>query len=245
MDLIDAVKRGLAHDATVASIVNVYGSTLWRLSGIQVQCGAGPEIAVASTKDMTTKLGILLLTAYDIAGNLSEGKRVLADAVTATNKLLEPTSVAVIKQLAETIKDNTQLFVVGRGTSYPAALETALKIKEISYIHAEGLAAGELKHGAIALIEKGTPCIVFLPNDETYGANLAAAMEMKARGGFIIGISYQPNSVFDAYVELADAGTATIIPNIIAGQLLAYYMAVSKTLDPDKPRNLAKSVTVK
>jgi len=245
MDLIDAVKRGASHNATIASIVNVYGSTLWRLSTIQIQCGAGPEIAVASTKDMTTKLGILLLTAYDIAGMFDEGKRVLTKAITGIKKLLEPASIETIKKLAHTIKDNKQLFVVGRGTSYPAALETALKIKEISYIHAEGLAAGELKHGAIALIESGTPCIVFLPNDETYAANLAAAMEMKARGGFIIGISYKPNTVFDAFLEVADAGTATIIPNIIAGQLFAYYLTLSKQLDPDKPRNLAKSVTVK
>lgn len=245
MDLIDAVKRGTSHAATIASIVNVYGSTLWRLSTIQIQCGAGPEIAVASTKDMTTKLGILLLTAYDIANILDEGKRVLTRAITSIKKLLEPESIDTIKKLAHTIKDNKQLFVVGRGTSYPAALETALKIKEISYIHAEGLAAGELKHGAIALIERGTPCIVFLPNDETYAANLAAAMEMKARGGFIIGISYTSNAVFDAFLEVADAGNATIIPNIIAGQLLAYHLTLSKHLDPDKPRNLAKSVTVK
>ncbi|MFZ2024821.1 MAG: glutamine--fructose-6-phosphate transaminase (isomerizing) [Microgenomates group bacterium] len=245
MDIIDAVKRGATHKAVVASIVNVYGSTLWRLSDIKVQCGAGPEISVASTKDMTTKLGILLLTAYDLAGNLDEGKKVLTAATCGIKKLLEPTSLAAIKTLAEKLKENKQLFVVGRGTSYPAALETAMKIKEISYIHAEGLAAGELKHGPIALIEKNTPCIVFLPNDETYGANLAAAMEMKARGGFIIGISYKPNTIFDAYIEVADAGTATIIPNIIAGQLLAYYLTLSKHLDPDKPRNLAKSVTVK
>ena len=245
MDIIDAVKRGASHNATIASIVNVYGSTLWRLSNIQVQCGAGPEISVASTKDMTTKLGILLLTAYDIAGKPDEGKRVLTAAVSGTKKLLTADSVENIKTLAGRLKENKQLFVVGRGTSYPAALETAMKIKEISYIHAEGLAAGELKHGPIALVEKGTPCIVFLPNDETYAANLAAAMEMKARGGYIVGISYQPNAVFDAYIEVSDAGTATIIPNIIAGQLFAYYLTLAKNLDPDKPRNLAKSVTVK
>jgi len=245
MDIIDAVKRGASHKATIASIVNVYGSTLWRLSSIQVQCGAGPEISVASTKDMTTKLGILLLTAYDLAGMVDEGKKVLTTAIRGIKKLLEPASLSRVKTLAGTLKEHKQLFVVGRGTSYPAALETAMKIKEISYIHAEGLAAGELKHGPIALIEKQTPCIVFLPNDETYGANLAAAMEMKARGGFIIGISYKPNTIFDAYIEVADAGTATIISNIIAGQLLAYYLTLTKNLDPDKPRNLAKSVTVK
>lgn len=245
MDLIDAVKRAKTHKATIGSIVNVLGSTLWRLSTLPLPCGAGPEIAVASTKDMTTKLGILLLTAYDMAGTYTEGQRVIKQAIASTQTLLTPQTVQHIKTLATTLADSRQCFVVGRGTSYPAALETALKIKEISYIHAEGLAAGELKHGAIALIEAHTPCIVFLPNDETYGANLAAAMEMKARGGYIIGIAENNHEVFDAHIQVIDAGTATIIPNIIAGQLLAYHLAVSKNLDPDKPRNLAKSVTVK
>jgi len=245
MDLIDAVKRAKVHKATISSIVNVLGSTLYRLSSLPLPCGAGPEIAVASTKDMTTKLGILLLTAYDMAGTYEEGQRVIKQAVASTKTLLATETVKKIQTLATRLADSRQCFVVGRGTSYPAALETALKIKEISYIHAEGLAAGELKHGAIALIEKNTPCIVFLPNDETYGANLAAAMEMKARGGYIIGIAEKNHEVFDAHIPVSDAGTATIIPNIIAGQLLAYHLAVARNLDPDKPRNLAKSVTVK
>ena len=137
------------------------------------------------------------------------------------------------------------MYVIGRGLSFPASLEAAIKIKEISYIHAEGLAAGELKHGPLALVEKGVPCIVFAPLDETYGANLAGAMEMKARGGYIIGISPQNHDVFDYYLPVADCQEGTIIPGIITSQLLAYYLAIIKNLDPDKPRNLAKSVTVK
>ncbi|MFH0749690.1 MAG: glutamine--fructose-6-phosphate transaminase (isomerizing) [Candidatus Gottesmanbacteria bacterium] len=245
MDLIDAVKRAKKHDATIASIVNVQGSTLWRLSDIKIPGEAGPEIGVASTKDMITKLSILLLTAYDIAGNPDEGKRVMKNVVSSAKDIFDKKSLATITAVAKRLKTATYMFVVGRGTSYPAALETALKIKEISYIHAEGLAAGELKHGAIALIENKTPCVVFLPNDETYSANLAAAMEMKARGGYIIGISHKHHEVFDAYIPVTDAGTGTIIPNIIVGQLLAYYVTIARNLDPDKPRNLAKSVTVK
>ena len=107
------------------------------------------------------------------------------------------------------------------------------------------MAAGELKHGPLALVEKGTPCIALLPEDETYGANLAGAMEMKARGGYIIGISHKPHEVFDYFVPIADAKEATIIPMVIAGQLLAYYLTIARGFDPDKPRNLAKSVTVK
>jgi glutamine---fructose-6-phosphate transaminase (isomerizing) len=136
-------------------------------------------------------------------------------------------------------------YIIGRGLSYPASLEAAMKIKEITYIHAEGLAAGELKHGPIALVEKGTPCIAFLPEDETYGATLAGAMEMRARGGHIIGISYKPHEIFDDYIHVDGAKEATIIPNVVVAQLLAYYIAISRGLDPDKPRNLAKSVTVK
>lgn len=94
-------------------------------------------------------------------------------------------------------------------------------------------------------MEKGTPCLVFLPNDETYGANLAGAMEMKARGGYVIGISYKKHELFDDFLPVDDASEATIIPNIITGQTLAYYLTMEKGLDPDKPRNLAKSVTVK
>ena len=109
----------------------------------------------------------------------------------------------------------------------------------------EGFAAGELKHGVIALIEKGTPCMVYAPNDETYGANLAGAMEMKARGGYIIGVSHKNHEVFDYHIEVKDAAEAAIIPNVMVAQLLSYYLAVKLGLDPDKPRNLAKSVTVK
>src|SRR3990172_959445 len=103
-----------------------------------------------------------------------------------------------------------------------------MKIKEITYIHAEGMAAGELKHGPIALVEKGTPCIAFLPDDETYGANLAGAMEMKARGARIIGISFKNHEVFDYFIEVKDAGPATIIPETVAMQLLAYYLTIAR-----------------
>jgi glucosamine--fructose-6-phosphate aminotransferase (isomerizing) len=187
----------------------------------------------------------LTLLAYALAGRGEEGQQVVAKAVAASKLILADTSVSNIQKLADLIKDKKNIFVVGRGLSYPAALETALKIKEISYIHAEGFAAGELKHGVIALIEKGTPCIVFAPNDEAYGANLAGAMELKARGGYIIGVSHKRAEVFDYFLPVADAREATLIPNFIVAQLLAYYLSVKKGLDPDMPRNLAKSVTVK
>jgi len=245
MDIIDAVKRAKSKRATIASIVNVEGSTLWRLSDLPIPCGAGPEIAVASTKDLTAKLAHLILTAYASIDKQNEGTIVLTKTQKEIARILAPSSQQKLLNIAQILCHTNHLFVVGRGLSYPAALEIAIKIKEITYIHAEGLAAGELKHGTIALIEKGTPCIVIAPNDETYGANIAAAMELAARGAIIIGISRTQHEVFDQYIEVKDCGPATIIPTIVAGQLLALTIATKKGLDPDKPRNLAKSVTVK
>ena len=135
--------------------------------------------------------------------------------------------------------------MIGRGPSYPMALEAALKIKEVSYLHAEGFAGGELKHGVIALIDAGTPCMVLAPNDETFRAILSGAEEIKARGGYIIGISPFASDVWDEHIAVADVGEAASIVNAVPPQVLAYELALTRGLDPDKPRNLAKSVTVK
>ncbi len=245
MDILESVKKAKEKGAKIASLVNVFGSSLYRLSDYKMLIGAGPEKAVASTKAFTGMIAHLILLAYNLANRSCEGQKVLMRAVKSTKEVLSAGVVKKITTLAQKIVGKRHIYVIGRGISYSTSLETALKIKEISYIHAEGLAAGELKHGPLALIEKGTSCIAFLPNDETYGANLAGAMEMKARGGFVIGVSFKPHEVFDYYIPVADAKEATIIPNVVVGQLLAYYLTIQKGLDPDKPRNLAKSVTVK
>jgi len=159
---------------------------------------------------------------------------------------LKSSFVRNLQKAAEELKNKEHIYVIGRGLSYATALEATLKIKETACIHAEGFAGGELKHGVIALIEKGTPCIVFAPNDETYDDIVSNAQEIKARGGFIIGIGPRSNSVFDRFLKTEDIGDATIIPQIVISQLLAYYLALKRGIkDPDKPRNLAKSVTVK
>lgn len=245
MDILESVKKAKEKGSKIASLVNVLGSSLYRLSDHKMLIGAGPEKGVASTKAFTGMIAHLVLLAYALDGGVKNGQKVLTKAVKSSKEILAKKSVNSIKKLAKLIKNKKDIYVIGRGVSYPTSLETALKIKEISYIHAEGLAAGELKHGPLALIEKGTPCIVFLPDDETYGANLAGAMEMKARGGFVIGISHKDHEVFDYYISVKDAGIATIIPNVIVAQLLAYYLTIEKGYDPDMPRNLAKSVTVK
>ena len=245
MDILESVKKAKVKGATIAALVNVMGSSLYREADQKLLIGAGPEKAVASTKAFTGMLAHLTLGAYALAGKTKEGARVLVTAVKSMKNVLGEASIRQIKSLAKKLKDKEHIYVIGRGLSYPTALETALKIKEISYIHAEGLAAGELKHGPLALVTKGTPCIAFLPDDETYGANLAGAMEMKARGGYIIGIAGKPHEVFDEYIHVSDAREATIIPNVVVAQLLAYFLTLERGLDPDMPRNLAKSVTVK
>ncbi len=245
MDILESIKKAKEKNAKIACLTNVLGSSLYRLSDFKILIGAGPEKSVASTKALTGMIAHLILLAYSLNGGVKEGQKVLIKSVDSTRKVLSNKSVKSIKQLVDKIYEARNMYAIGRGISYPTALETAMKIKEISYIHAEGLAAGELKHGPLALVEKGTPCIAFLPDDETYGANLAGAMEMKARGGFVIGVSHKTHEVFDYYIPVTDAGEATIIPNIVVGQLLAYFLTIKKGLDPDKPRNLAKSVTVK
>ena len=245
MDILESVKKAKSKGAKILSLVNVPGSSLYRLSNYKMLIGAGQERAVASTKAFTGMVAHLILLANSLSSEIKGGQKSLMTAIKSTNQILSPKSLRKISKLASQIVDKEHIYVIGRGLSYPTSLETALKIKEVSYIHAEGLAAGELKHGPLALIEKGTPCISFLPNDETYGANLAGAMELKARGGYIIGVSYKPHEIFDYYIHIQDAEEATIIPEVIFAQLLAYYLTIKKGLDPDKPRNLAKSVTVK
>lgn len=245
MDILESVKKAKERRAKIFALVNVLGSTLYREADYKMLVGAGPEKSVASTKDVTGKLAHLTLLAYALAGKIKEGQTVVIQAVKSLEKIFKSDNIVRIKELACLLKNTEHIYVIGRGLSYPASLEISMKIKEISYIHAEGMAAGELKHGSLALVTRGTPCVVFLPNDETYGANLAGAMEMKARGGFIIGISFKPHEIFDYFLPVTDAHEATIIPNIVTGQLLAYYLAEVLGLDPDMPRNLAKSVTVK
>lgn len=245
IDVIDTIKKAKEKGAQIGGLVNVLGSTLYRMSDLKLLLGAGTEKAVVSTKAFTAKLAYLILMVSELAGSVKSGREDLEKGIAGTENILQDAYLDKVKTLVDKIKKNQHIYVIGRGLSYPIALETALKIKEASYIHAEGFAAGELKHGVIALIEKGTPCIAFLPNDETYGANLAGAMELKARGGYIIGISYKNHEIFDYFLPVSDSGIASLIPSVIVGQLLGYYLAISRNLNPDRPRNLAKSVTVK
>lgn len=243
IDVISAVKAAREKKSKVMVITNTLGSTLYRMSDYKMLLNAGPEKCVLATKSFTSKIAILILASFALNKRYEEGKREIEKAIFEITKLLQNKSK--IRVLAEKLKDSKHIYILGRGLSYPTALESALKIKEVSYIHAEGFAAGELKHGVIALVEKGTPVIIYNPEDETYADTLAAAHEVKARGAYLIGVSSKNSPVFDEFIEVENCGAATIIPNVVVAQLLGYYLALALGFDPDKPRNLAKSVTVK
>lgn len=243
IDVISTIKKVKEKGAKVVAITNVLGSTLYRLADFKILLTAGPEKCVLATKSFTAKIAILYLTSHILAGTLDKGKKNLKRAVKELKKVISNSKE--IKRIAKRLVNKEHIFVLGRGVSYPLALESALKIKEVSYIHAEGFPAGELKHGVIALIEKGTPVIVYNPEDETYEDTLSSAYEVKSRGAYVIGVSSKKDSVYDKFIQIENCGDAVVIPSVAIAQLLGYHLALQKGYDPDKPRNLAKSVTVK
>jgi len=242
-DLLDAIKTAKEKGCKTVSVVNVMGSTLTRLCDANVLMNAGPEICVLSTKSYTSQLAILLLLAYSVAGRLGEGRALIKKVCDNVENVID-VNLDKLRDLAERIKSTRDFFLIGRDLAYPSALEGALKIKEVSYIHAEGFAGAELKHGTIALIEKGVPVIV-LSTEHTRSLILSNAMEIRSRGGYIIGIDNENNELFDYFIKVPDVGNANPILMIIPIQIFAYYLALARGCDPDKPRNLAKSVTVK
>lgn len=246
IDVVDPVANAKKKGSKIAAIVNVLGSTLYRQADYKILLGAGQEKAVVGTKSFIAMVAVLFLAAYTLAKKQEEGRILLRKAGENVKEILKEEFVEEIQKVVDELSHKEHVYVIGRGLSYATALEATLKIKETACIHAEGFAGGELKHGVIALIEKGIPCIVFAPNDETYDDIISNAQEIKARGGFIIGIGPKNNKVFDKFIETTDAGDATIVPQVVISQLLAYYLALKRGIkDPDKPRNLAKSVTVK
>ncbi|HEX7456437.1 MAG TPA: glutamine--fructose-6-phosphate transaminase (isomerizing) [Candidatus Nanoarchaeia archaeon] len=245
IDVIEPLGRASKKGAKLVAVVNSLGSTIYRMADMKVLLGAGPEKAVASTKAYVAKIAFLLLVAYSLIDKTDQAKKVLLQAAKETERLLKDENIKKMKKIANVLVKAEHIYTIGRGASYPTALESALKMKEVSYIHTEGLAGGELKHGTIALISKGTPCLVYAPEDETFDATVSNASEIKSRGGLIIGIAPKNSEVFDYWIEVKDIDSASLIPMVIPAQLFAYFLALKKGWDPDKPRNLAKSVTVK
>ena len=244
IDVLDAVKTARRKNSKIICIVNVMGSSLHRSSDQALMLNTGPEICVLSTKTYTAQLAVLSLLAYTVADKYEEGKASLRYLWNITYNLTSANTRNYVRQLADMLKDKEHIFTIGRGLHYPTALEAALKIKEVSYIHAEGFSGGELKHGAIALIDDHTPCIVFY-SAENERETISNAREIKARGGYLIGIGPENNEVFDFFIKVPEVGELNSICQIIPIQILAYQLAVLRGCDPDKPRNLAKSVTVR
>ncbi len=244
-DIIEAMLSAKAHGSRLAALVNVRQSTLDRMVELRVHLRAGPEQCVLSTKAYTAKVAVLIMLAHWLAGTPDRGRDLVLEAGAVLRSMLDQAWIGAVQEIAHRIHTASSLFVIGRGLSYPTALEAALKIKEVSYIHAEGFAAGELKHGVIALIREGTPCVVYAPSDETRNDVLSGAMELKSRGGYIVGVGSDPDPVFDAFIPAPDVGDAAPIVQALPAQMLGYHAALFRGNDPDKPRNLAKSVTVK
>ncbi len=244
-DVIDAMLAARRRGARLGALVNAEHSTLDRMVDCRVYLEAGPEQCVLSTKAYTAKVAVLLLAAHALAGSYEQGATLVRQAAAGLRRLLSPEWIGQVREVASRIATAPNLFVIGRGLAYPTALEAALKIKEVSYMHAEGFAGGELKHGVIALVQPGTPCIVYAPNDETRNDILSGAMELRSRGGLMIGIGPEPDPVFDIHLATPDVGDAAPLVNALPAQMLGYHIALLRGNDPDKPRNLAKSVTVK
>jgi glucosamine--fructose-6-phosphate aminotransferase (isomerizing) len=243
-DTLAAIRAAKSRGAQVISIVNAMGSSLARESDTALMQQAGPEICVLSTKSYTSQLAILTLLAYALVGKIEEARSELKELIRYIYYLTSKNTQERIKTIAEKLKSAKDIYLIGRSVQYPTALEAALKIKEVSYVHAEAFAGGELKHGVIALIEKGTPCIVFT-SKETEAEIINNAAELKARGAVIIGIGPNNNEVFDHFIKVREAEEANSIVQIIPIQILAYQLALFRGCNPDRPRNLAKAVCVK
>jgi len=244
-DTLEAFEIAKEKGAKLASIINVESSTMARMSDAVVPIMAGPEKAVASTKATTAQLAVMILFANDLIGKIKEGQRIIVDTSSQISDMLNPRYEKHIEKLAKRLLHVESMYIIGRGPNYPMALEAAIKLQEVSYIHAEGFAAGELKHGPIALITKGTPVIALVANDQFREETISNAIEVKSRGAYVIGVAPKNNEAFDFWIKVPDNRASSAILNIIPIQLLAYKLGVLKGHDPDKPRNLAKSVTVK
>jgi len=254
-DTLAAMREAKDRGATLWSICNVVGSMATRISDGVLLTQAGPEISVASTKAFTTQLTCLYLMALklgELRGRLSrEAVELRLHALARIPGQIEEilSSAEDIAAVAGRVSRFKQFLFLGRGVMYPIALEGALKLKELSYLHAHGYPAGEMKHGPIALIDEGVPVVALAPQDDLYGKTASNMQEAKARDGFIVGVATTGD---DALAEFSDE--LLTIPDclpefspllaIVPLQLLAYYVAVRLGCDVDQPRNLAKSVTV-
>jgi len=257
VDTLAAMEEGRRHGAHLACIVNVVGSQAARVSDSVLYMHTGPEIGVASTKAFTASLVDQYLLAVHLGtlrGILTRSEQLaLVDALARlpdlVGRLLDPSTHAIYEQLAQTYFHARDFLYLGRGINFPIALEGALKLKEISYIHAEGYPAGEMKHGPIALIDENLPVVALAPQDNVYDKMISQIEQVKARGGVVIAVADEGDDYVATKADhvLRVPQTSDLLKPVLTAipmQLLAYHIAVRRGADVDQPRNLAKSVTV-
>ncbi len=241
-DILRVVKIAKGSKAKTLSLVNITTSSLARASDLFLGLNCGPEIGVAATKSFTAQLS-LIYRILDEISNRGHLKDILEIEKSVTNIL---NNMNIISKIADQIEHIGNIYVLGRGLHYPISLEAALKLKELVYLHAEGLPAGELKHGPLALMDENTTVVMLNPQDETYVDTLANVHEIKARGAIVVGVSNINNNKYDEWIRIPKVNELLYpILEVIPLQLLAYHTAVKRESNPDYPRNLAKSVTVK
>jgi glutamine---fructose-6-phosphate transaminase (isomerizing) len=254
-DTLAALEGGKASGAKTMAICNVVDSSIPRKADMTIYTHAGPEMSVASTKAFTTQVTALYLLAVHLGRrrrvlDQATSRKLIEDLVNLPNQVREVLSKEkTVEKVAKKYGHASDFLYLGRGVNYPIALEGALKLKEISYIHAEGYPAGEMKHGPIALIDEQMPVVVLLPKDPVYAKTLSNMKEVEARGGRIIVVTDAPSPELEEIAwEVIQVPTTNylLMPILITIplQLLAYYIAVYRGTDVDQPRNLAKSVTV-
>ena len=242
-DLLEVIRNVKDKGVTVLSIYNTVGSSLSRVSDFSLNLNCGPEIGVAATKSFTSQLAIVYKIIFKL-GNVKNGNEQIIELSNKIKDILSKEKT--LQEIIELLNESNDVYFLGRAIHHPIALEGALKLKELAYIHAEGMAAGEIKHGTLALVEEGTPAIIINPKDESYNDTINNATEMKARGAKIIGISSEDNEVYDYWIEIPKVENMLYpLIELVPLQLLAYYTAIRRKNNPDYPRNLAKSVTVK
>jgi len=245
LDVIEGVKRARDAGAQIISIVNRPYSPLAEMSHHVINLNCGPELCVAATKSFISQLVVFYLLSFAMTNSFDKAAENLRSISGKVAKTIDSNNDK-LSQLSQQLKAKKDFYYIARGINFAIASEGALKLKEISYIHAEGMPAGELKHGTLALIEQGTPVVVICPDDYTHRETLSNAMEAKLRGAYIIAVSDKKNEIYDFWVKIPKVDELLYpIVTVVPLQLLAYHLAVSLGHDPDRPRNLAKSVTVK
>jgi glucosamine--fructose-6-phosphate aminotransferase (isomerizing) len=243
-DVLEVLEKVKPQGIKLASFVNMPGSMITRMSDYKFMAQAGAEFCVLSTKIFVSQMAFGYLLAKAVAGCLEKGKSEVTRAKAVIGDLLKR-STKPIEDLAEVLKDKKDIFILGKGENLAVAREGMVKLVEATYKHVHAIPAGDLKHYAITIVEKGVPVMVIVPEGESKNDLLMAADEVKSRGATVIGVAETKAESFDFQMQVPSSGETAALVNIIPFQLLAYFLGLKLGHNIDRPRNIAKSVTVK